>query len=94
MFKKHFATPRVMLSLKINEEKNVHDTLLEFLGIEIDSLEAEARLPKDKLLRAKTCVKQTLLKKRTELRLLLGFLIVRGQRKVYYLSIDMRADLV
>lgn len=76
-YEKYFATLCATLGLKINEDKNIRGTLVEFLGIEIDSLAMEARLPKNKLLRARTWVKQTLQEKqisRNELRLLLRFL--------------------
>lgn len=76
-YEKHFATLCTALGLKVNEEKNVRGTLVEFLGIEIDSLAMEARLPESKLQRARTWVKQTLQNKqisRDELRSLLGFL--------------------
>ena len=66
-----------LLGLKINTEKNICGTLVEFLGIEIDSEAMEARLPESKLLRAKTWVQQTLPGnniQRNELRSLQGFL--------------------
>lgn len=77
VYEKYFAELCATLGFKINEEKNIRGTLVEFLGIEIDSVAMEARLPQNKLLKAKTWVKQTLQGtqiSRNELRSLLGFL--------------------
>ena len=46
--------------MKINEKKNIYDTRAEFLGIEIDTIAMEARLPADKLQKAKTWVETVL----------------------------------
>lgn len=76
-YEKHFATLCATLGLKVNEDKNVRGTRVEFLGIEIDSLAMEARLPENKLQKAKAWVKNTLQEKqisRDNLRSLLGFL--------------------
>lgn len=65
------------LGMKINEKKNICDTRAEFLGIKIDTIAMEARLPADKLQKAKTWVKTVLQQKqitRDDLRSLLGFL--------------------
>ena len=48
------------LGLKVNEQKDIRGTCVEFLGIEIDSLAIEARLPENKLQRARARVQQTL----------------------------------
>lgn len=50
----YFVTICRTLDLKINKEKNVYDTKIDFLNIEIDSMAMEAHLPEDKLLKAKT----------------------------------------
>lgn len=76
-YEEHFSALCAMLGLKINKEKNIRGTRVEFLGIEIDLLAMEARLPEDKLLKARSWVSQTLQKKeisREDLRSLLGFL--------------------
>lgn len=77
-YEKYFSSMCASLGLKINEAKNSRGTQMEFLGIEIDLLAMEARLPKQKLLRAQTWVKQTLQKQqvsREDLCSLLGFLL-------------------
>ena len=65
------------LGMKIKLEKNRTGTTCDFLGIEIDTALMEARLPSEKLLKAKTLVSAALNKKaipRKELDSLLGFL--------------------
>ena len=59
-YEEYFTALCASLSLKINTKKNICGTFVKFLGIEINSEAMEARLPKSKLLRAKTWVQQTL----------------------------------
>lgn len=65
------------LGLQINHTKDVVGFIAEFLGIEFDSIRMEARLPPDKLAKARTTVKN-LLKRATishqELESAVGFL--------------------
>lgn len=77
-FEEFFLMLCIMLGLKINEDKNICGTLAEFLGIEIDTLAMEARLPKKKPSKAKKWVKIVLQQNhisRKDLRSLLGFLL-------------------
>ena len=65
------------LGLKVNVKKNVCGTLVDFLGIELDSSLMEARLPPKKLDMAVQAVKTALAQTsilRTELQSLVGFL--------------------
>lgn len=65
------------LGLTINEKKSARGTLAEFLGIELDTEQMEARLPSDNLLKAREWVAQVLDKQtitRQDLKSLLGFL--------------------
>ena len=48
------------LGLLVNHKKDVLGTIAEFLGIEIDSVRMQARLPPDKLTRARNTVKDLL----------------------------------
>ena len=65
------------LGLVINHTKDVMGTKADFLGIELDSILMQARLPPDKLARARSTV-DDLLKRRTisrhKLELAVGFL--------------------
>lgn len=64
------------LELTINEKKSARGALAEFLGIELDTERMEARLPLDKLLKAREWVAQVLNNRtimRRDLRSLLGF---------------------
>lgn len=75
--KKFLQGPARLLGLSTNTKKNATGTLAEFLGTEIDIIRMEARLPQDKLEKAKTWVTKTLNPRkisRTNLRSLLGFL--------------------
>lgn len=65
------------LGLSINDKKSLAGAIVEFLGIELDSLTMEARLPPDKLQRAKREVERVLKGKsvsRLELQKVVGFL--------------------
>lgn len=76
-YEEFFTALCIMLGLKIKESKNIRSTLAEFLGIKIDTLAIEARLPERKLSKAKEWVKTTLQQKqisREDLCSLLGFL--------------------
>lgn len=76
-FEKFFSALCKALGVNVNETKNICGTLAEYLGIEINTVAMEARLPEDKLLKAITWVKTTLQQtevSRNELRLLLEFL--------------------
>lgn len=53
-YKNYFIITCKALGLKINEEKNVYGTKIDFLGIKIDFLTIKACLSKDKLLKTKT----------------------------------------
>lgn len=65
------------LGLSINHTKDILGTIADFLGIELDSIRMQARLPPDKLARARSMV-EDLLKKATishrELESAVGFL--------------------
>ena len=76
-YERFFSALCQKLGFNINESKNIRGTHAEFLGIEIDTLAMEARLPIDKLTKAKTWVKTVLQQtqiSRNELQSLLGFL--------------------
>ena len=76
-FDRNFAEIFSDLGLKINEKKNKKGTVVEFLGIELDTHLMQARLPAEKLQKAKDLVQSTLNKStiaRNELDTLLGFL--------------------
>ena len=65
------------LGIAVNEKKNKTGHVIDFLGIELDTMLMEARLPPDKLQKAKDLVKQALQKssiRREELDSLVGFL--------------------
>lgn len=76
-YESFFSSICAKLGFKINGKKSVRGTCVEFLGIEIDTIAMEARLPEEKLLKAKTWVRKTLQENqisRDDLRSLLGFL--------------------
>ena len=76
-FDRNFAEICSDLGLKFNEKKNKQGTVVEFLGIELDTHLMQARLPAEKLQKAKDLVQSTLNKStitRNELDTLLGFL--------------------
>ena len=63
--------------MKVNSKKDVIGTTAEFLGIEIDTIHMEARLPQEKLTRAQEAVRRPLSKPawpRKELESLTGYL--------------------
>ena len=60
VYEEFFARTCKALGLSINIKKNATGTLAEFLGIEIDTVRMEARLPQDKLEKAKAWVGKTL----------------------------------
>lgn len=65
------------LGVHIKDEKSLHDKIAEFLGIELDSIAMEARLPPAKLKKAQDWVEKALAQRtisRENLQSLLGFL--------------------
>jgi hypothetical protein len=76
------------LGFQVKDSKSEEGTTVSFLGIELDTVKMEARLPKDKYQKATTLVAQTLQRssvKYSELESLVGFLafaskVVRSSR--------------
>ena len=67
----------LILGVHIKDEKSLRATIAEFLGIELDSIKMEARLPPAKLKKAEDWVKKALAQRtitRENLQSLLGFL--------------------
>ena len=54
------GTLQKFVGLKINEKKNKQGTVVEFLGIELDTHLMQARLPAEKLQKAKDVIQRTL----------------------------------
>lgn len=76
-YQSDFDTLCLELGIKVNIKKNVCSTTAEFLGIELDSMKMEARLPANKLAKARKAVEAALGKDyilHADLQSLVGFL--------------------
>lgn len=77
LYEQQFDALCEQLGLTVNRKKNVTGTTVEFLGLEIDTISLQARLPRDKLVKGESMLsaiqKRTSIS-RSELEAIIGFL--------------------
>ena len=59
-FSQQFDSIAISVGLRVNTRKDLTGTTAEFLGIEIDTIAMEARLPEEKLAKIKQAVRQVM----------------------------------